>query len=198
MQASKSKGPFENVGECLYRYKPSGIYYARIKKNGKEFRQSLKTTDRVVAKANLSEKLKDLEAIDPAAGKITVEELCDQHLLTIQHRKRSTIQGRAAVVKRFKAAWPEGKTQQVKDVKPSHVVAFLNHEGSRMGKSSYLPAVANVHSRSTRQVHTQGLPPLAAGNGILLNHRLDPLQLRYRLRRSPKLGPQLISVAPQG
>ena len=41
MRPSKNKGPFENVGECLYRYKPSGVYYARIKKNGKEIRQSL-------------------------------------------------------------------------------------------------------------------------------------------------------------
>ena len=42
---SKSKGPFEKVGACLYRYKAAGMYYGRIKKNGKEIRQSLESAD---------------------------------------------------------------------------------------------------------------------------------------------------------
>ena len=75
MRSSKNKGPFENVAECLYRYKPSGVYYARIKKNGKQFRVSLKTTDRTVAKANPQEKQEAIEAVDPRAGKIAGE-LC--------------------------------------------------------------------------------------------------------------------------
>jgi hypothetical protein len=48
---SKGKGPFEKVGSCLYRYKASGVYYARIKRNGKEIRQRPETTDREAAKA---------------------------------------------------------------------------------------------------------------------------------------------------
>jgi len=47
-----NSGPFEKVGECLYRYKPSGVYYARLKQNGKEIRCSLETTDRFLAKKN--------------------------------------------------------------------------------------------------------------------------------------------------
>ena len=46
-QTSAKKGLFEKVGECLYRYTPNGTYYARLEKEGKEFRRSLKTTDLV-------------------------------------------------------------------------------------------------------------------------------------------------------
>ncbi len=41
---------FEKAGECLYRYKPTAGFYARIKMPGKEIRGSLRTTDRALAK----------------------------------------------------------------------------------------------------------------------------------------------------
>ena len=44
---------FENVGERLYRYVPTGGYYARLEVNGKEVRRSLSTTDRATAKRKL-------------------------------------------------------------------------------------------------------------------------------------------------
>jgi len=50
MSAQDQVGGFEKVGECLYRYASTGVYYARVKVNGKEFRRSLKTDDRAFAK----------------------------------------------------------------------------------------------------------------------------------------------------
>jgi len=44
---------FQKVGECLHRYLPSGVYYARIKASGKEIRRSLRTTDRKLADREL-------------------------------------------------------------------------------------------------------------------------------------------------
>ncbi len=34
---------FHKVGECLYRNESSGIYYALVKRSGKQYRRSLKT-----------------------------------------------------------------------------------------------------------------------------------------------------------
>ncbi len=63
---------FQKVGECLYRYTPNGVYYGRIKVDGKEIRRSLETTDRDLAKRALA-KLKEEQAhIDRSAGKITL------------------------------------------------------------------------------------------------------------------------------
>ncbi len=41
------------VGECLYRNSSSGTYIARVKRKGKEFKQSLKTKDRKLAERRL-------------------------------------------------------------------------------------------------------------------------------------------------
>ena len=45
MRKSKSEGLLEEAGSCLYRYKASGFYYARIERNGKEIRPTLETTE---------------------------------------------------------------------------------------------------------------------------------------------------------
>jgi hypothetical protein len=50
-EPQSSKGAFEKVGECLYRYS-NGVYYARIRVEGKEIKRSLKTTDRTLARRN--------------------------------------------------------------------------------------------------------------------------------------------------
>ena len=56
VRASESNtAAFEKVGECLYRYIPTGTYYARIKRPGKEVRHSLDTADRATAKRKLAD-----------------------------------------------------------------------------------------------------------------------------------------------
>jgi hypothetical protein len=44
---SPTLGTFEEVGECLYRHSSNGVYYARIKIDGKEIRRSPETADHV-------------------------------------------------------------------------------------------------------------------------------------------------------
>lgn len=46
---------FKKVGECLYRYPNTGTYYALVKRHGKQFRKSLKTTDRQLADRKLAD-----------------------------------------------------------------------------------------------------------------------------------------------
>jgi hypothetical protein len=38
-QSDGTGGPFAKVGECLYRHKSAGAYYALVKRDGKQFRQ---------------------------------------------------------------------------------------------------------------------------------------------------------------
>jgi hypothetical protein len=45
---------FRWVAECLYRHSDTGRYYALVKRQGKQFRKSLKTTDRQLAERKLS------------------------------------------------------------------------------------------------------------------------------------------------
>lgn len=46
---------FKKVGECLYRYSNTGTYYALVKRGGKQFRKSLKTSDRQLAERKLAD-----------------------------------------------------------------------------------------------------------------------------------------------
>lgn len=43
------------VGQCLYRSQQSGVYYAILKRGGKQIKRSLKTTDQALAKRRLAE-----------------------------------------------------------------------------------------------------------------------------------------------
>jgi len=67
-KGEKAVSQFERVAECLYRYQPNGIYYARLKRVGKQIWESLQTTDRPYAARLLRDKKNELENVDPAAG----------------------------------------------------------------------------------------------------------------------------------
>jgi hypothetical protein len=104
---------FQKVGECLYRYSSNGVYYARIKASGKEIRQSLGTTDRDLAKRNLARLKDEQRQIDRSKSKITLAELCDRYLRTVQHQKPKTIERKIHIVSRIKTQWPAGSASQV-------------------------------------------------------------------------------------
>jgi hypothetical protein len=84
-------GAFQKVGECLYRYS-NGVYYARLKVNGKEIRRSLRTSDRDMAKRELARLREEQKHIDRSQGKFTLGELCARFLKT----RASSVCGRGA------------------------------------------------------------------------------------------------------
>ena len=55
--------------ESLYRYRPTGNYYARFVVNGKEVRRSIGTTDRDLAKRQLAQPQSQAATVDPCASK---------------------------------------------------------------------------------------------------------------------------------
>ena len=86
MRTTKSRtSAFQKVRECLYRYS-NGVYYARIKSDGKEIRRSLQTTDRQTANRELARFKQEQRQIDRSQGKLTLAELCDRYIKTVQHQ----------------------------------------------------------------------------------------------------------------
>jgi integrase len=124
---------FRKVGPCLYRYR-NGTYYARFKSGGKEIRCSLETTDRKLAERNLGKKKDDQSQIDRSQGKLTLAELCDRYLKTVQHQKPKTIERKTFIVGRVKDHWPTGKLTQVGKIRPSDVDLWLSRY--RFGSAS--------------------------------------------------------------
>src|SRR5439155_17446827 len=121
----EKRGAFQKVGPCLYRYR-NGTYYARFKSGGKEIRCSLETTDRKQAERNLARKKEEESLIDRSQGKLTLAELCDRFLKTVQHQKPKTIERKTFIVSRIKKDWPTGRLTQISKIKPSDVDVWLS------------------------------------------------------------------------
>jgi len=126
MEKSHNGTQLQKVGECLYRYPSNGVYYARIKIDGKEIKRSLGTTDRTLARRKLSALKDELRQIDRSQGKLTLAELCDRYLRTTQHQKPKTVERKTFIVGRIKKDWPTGKLTQVSKIKPSDVDMWLS------------------------------------------------------------------------
>jgi integrase len=112
-------GGFEKVGECLYRYSSNGVYYGRIRVEGKEIKRSLHTTDRQMARRKLAEFQKQQRQTDHSQGKVTIAALCDEYLKAAGalHHKAKTVERRELIVRRIRSDWPTGCLTQVAKVK---------------------------------------------------------------------------------
>ncbi len=151
-KSQTSQEKWTKVGECLYRYKTSGGYYARIKIKGKEFRRSLRTTDLALAKRRLRELRNDFERIEPSSGKISLEELVKRFRATRGHLDASTQQRDDAIEKSMRRDWPSGYGQKVADVKPSDVEELARNPASTAFESLF-ERIRMVHSPTLRVRH---------------------------------------------
>ena len=99
---------FEKVGECLYRYVPTGKYYGRFEVNGREVRRSLGTTDKPTAKRKLGDLQRSLARTTAGGDKLTLAALCDRYLDTTRSQAPATIYRKEAIARRIKTDWPGG------------------------------------------------------------------------------------------
>ena len=169
-------GVFQKVGPCLYRYISNGVYYARFKSGGKEIRCSLETTDRKLAERNLAEKKKKQSQIDPAKSRMTLAELCDIYLKTVQHQNPKTIERKALVVRRIKSGWPTGSRCQVSRIKPTDINLWL-------ARYSFGPVSRNLHLACIKDILA-----MAVGDGIIAASPaagLKKVKLEKPIRRTP-------------
>jgi integrase len=144
-------GVFQKVGECLYRYSSNGVYYARIRVEGKEIKRSLETTDRAIANRELARFKNEQRQIDRSQGKLTLAELCDRYLKTVQHQKPPTIERKTCIVGRIKGDWPTGsKLTQIAKIKPSDVDLWLASVSRRA--NHFGPASRNLHISCVKEV----------------------------------------------
>jgi integrase len=138
-----STSAFQKVGECLYRYS-NGVYYGRIRVDGKEIKRSLRTADKALAKRRLSDFRDEQRQTDRSQGKMTLAELCKRYLLTVRHQKPKTVERKTAIIERIapsavprnnkessdaplqRGDWPTGELTQVGKIKPSDCDVWLS------------------------------------------------------------------------
>lgn len=124
-EPSPKQRAFENVGDCLYRYASTGVYYAFVKQRGKRKKKCLETTDKAVAKRKLGDFRISLGKVDTSLGRMTLRELCTRYLATVQNQKPATVYRKEHIIKRLLTDFPEGADCQVAKVKKSTLEAWL-------------------------------------------------------------------------
>ena len=144
-------GNLQKVGECLYRYSSNGVYYARVRMDGKEIKRSLETTDRDLAKRKLADFKEELRRIDRSQGRITLAELCARYLKTIQHQKQKTVERKIAIVERLLRYWPTGPQTSVSKIRPSDVDVWLSDfEFGSASRNLYISCVKEIFDLAAR------------------------------------------------
>ncbi len=125
------------VGECLYRRGERGKFYAIIKRNGKQFRRSLKTTDRKLAErrvAVLREKIR--KTTGEVSGEFTTfAELADRWIEAVRGEyKIKSAKRRELCIKQLKPFFA-GTT--LKGVNYSQCEAWAKKRGPQLSESSF-------------------------------------------------------------
>ena len=122
---SEKASSYEHVGEGLFRYVPTGKYYARIQVNLKDIRKSLRTTDPALARRRLRDLRSDLERTGGNSEQISVEQLCDRYLKTVQHQAKKTMAAKERAARAVKESWPGGARVHISNVPHSQVASWL-------------------------------------------------------------------------
>lgn len=136
-----TRGRFLKVGQCLYKHRSSQVYYALLKKGGKQFRKSLKTTDRKLAERRLSTFSGAVKRLKATAAAASTNDLfatiADRWAGTFQGLlKPSSYQRKQLAVKNLKTAF-EGKL--IREITTSDCEAWaskrsLNASASTLNK----------------------------------------------------------------
>src|SRR4029453_14326931 len=88
----------------LYRYNPSGHYFARVRFRGKLYRRKLDTDVLVFAKRKLRDFKNDLERTDASKGNTSLGKVLDDYAATLTGAD-STLEKNRAQIENLKATW---------------------------------------------------------------------------------------------
>jgi integrase len=115
----------------LYRYVPSGRYFARVRYQGKLHRRSLETNDIAVAKRKLAEFRRVLERTDAASGNKSFAAVLDEYRATLIGAK-STVEDKNVIIDKIKSTLFGAETLPLRELKPSQIKTWLaTHYGHK-------------------------------------------------------------------
>jgi integrase len=127
----------------LYRYEPSGQFFARVRFHGKLYRRKLGTADLAVAKRKLRSFRDDLERTDASKGNTSFGKALDDYALTLTGAP-STLKDKLVVIEKLKATFFGVDTLPLRTVKPSAVTAWLSKHCATKSASYYNSALTVI------------------------------------------------------
>jgi integrase len=153
-KAHRQKGQFHKVGECLYRYSSSEVYYARFKHESKVILRSLLTTDLALAKRRLREMREKTEKTDTVLSSESFQSFVLRYLETIHKFDKSTQTQKRGIANRLTHDKPDFLSKRIGEIKPSEVEVWLTQQLKREISAStfnhYLTFLRNVFGLAVR------------------------------------------------
>ena len=156
----------------LYRYNPSGQYFARVRFTGKLYRRKLDTDDLVVAKRKLRVFKNDLGRTDATKGNTSFAKMLDDYTATLTGAD-STKEDKLAIVRKLKQTWFGIDSLPLRMVIPSQVKTWLSQHYGSKSATYYNSALTVV--RSALQ--------MAVDDKIITENPAS--DLKYRKRKKP-------------
>jgi integrase len=138
---------------CLYRYNPTGQYFARVRFGGKLHREKLDTHDYQVARRKLADFRRDLVRTDASLGNTSLTEVLNKYARTIGGDAPKTQIGKRAVIEKLKAEWYGADSLPLRSIRPSDIEVWLSkHYGSLSAAyyNSALSVLRNVFDLAVR------------------------------------------------
>jgi integrase len=129
----------------LYRYNPSGQYFARVRFKGKLYRRRLGTDDLEYARRKLREFRNDLGRTDVTKGNTSFARVLDDYAATLSGAE-STLYDKKATIEKLKATWFGVDSLPSRTVKPSQIAAWLSKHYGGLSASAYNSALTLIRA----------------------------------------------------
>jgi integrase len=158
---------------CLYRYNPTGEYFARVRFGGKLYRKKLGTRDYQLARRKLADFRRDLGRTDARASNTSFGAVLDAYVRTLGKLSPSSQTDKGAIIAKLRSTWFGIDTLPLRTIKPSQVEAWLSEHYGKKSASYYNAALTAL----------RGAFDLAVRDRIIIESPAAHLQ--YRKRATP-------------
>jgi integrase len=164
----------KSKGSGLYRYNPTGQYFARVRFRGKLYRKKLDTEDYELAKRKLADFRRDLERTDATKGNASFARVLDDYVQTLGGSD-STKEKKRAVIEKLKQTWFGIDTLPARTIKHSQVKSWMEKHYGEKSASHYNSALTVVRDAFELAVNDKIIVESPA-KGLKYEKRAKPIR----------------------
>jgi integrase len=164
----------KSKGSGLYRYNPTGQYFARARFHGKLYRKKLDTCDYELAKRKLADFKRDLERTDATKGNTSFAKVLDDYSATLGGAD-STKADKRVIIDKLKATWFGIDSLPLRTIKPSQVSAWLLKHYGHKSASYYNSALTMIRDALDMAVKDKIIIESPA-SGLKYHKRKNPIR----------------------
>lgn len=165
----------KSKGSGLYRYNPTGQYFARVRFHGKLYRKKLDTADYELAKRKLADFRGDLERTDATKGNTSFARVLDDYAKTLGRLAPSSQEDKRAVIAKLKQTWFGVHMLPLRTVKPSDVQRWLSKHYGDKSASSFNSALTVIRDALNMAVNDRIIVESPA-KGLRYAKRTKPIR----------------------